>query len=238
MTTPPPCSTRPSCSPRPSTLGVAVAALALAACAGGDAGNDAAPAEEPARGILLDPAALNETAPETFRARFETTKGAFVVEVVRAWSPNGADRFYSLVKHGYYDNVRVFRVVEGFVAQFGLHGDPAVSSAWRNVAVEDDPVVESNVRGAVTFAKTTAPNSRTTQIFVNYGDNSRLDEDGFAPFGRVVEGMAEVVDQFYSGYGGQVSQGNAIALGNAYLDEHHPDLDHIVSATLLDPAGD
>lgn len=225
-----------SCHARPTPL-VAVAALALASCAG-DAGDDAAPAEEPARDILLDPVALAETAPETFQARFETTKGAFVVEVVRAWSPNGADRFYSLVKHGYYDDVRVFRVIDGFVAQFGLHGDPAVASAWRNVAIMDDPVVESNVRGTVTFAKSSAPNSRTTQIFVNYGDNSRLDEDGFAPFGRVVEGMDEVVDQFHSGYGNQVSQPQAMAQGNAYLDENHPELDRIVAATLVAPAGE
>lgn len=225
-----------SCHARPTPL-VAAAVLALASCAG-DAGDDAAPAEEPARDILLDPATLAETAPETFRAHFETTKGAFVVEVVRAWSPNGADRFYSLVKHGYYDDVRVFRVIDGFVAQFGLHGDPAVSAAWRNVAIVDDPVVESNIRGTVTFAKSSAPNSRTTQIFVNYGDNSRLDEDGFAPFGRVVEGMDEVVDQFHSGYGNQVSQGNVMAQGNVYLDENHPELDRIVAATLVDPAGE
>ena len=218
---------------RPLTA-VAFAALA---CAGGDEGDAAAaPADEPASDLLLDPAALAETAPESFRARFETSKGAFVVEVVRAWSPKGADRFYNLVKNGFYDDVRIFRVMDGFVAQFGLHGDPAVSSAWRNVAILDDPVVESNVRGTVTFAMST-PNSRTTQIFINFGDNSRLDEDGFAPFGRVVEGMDEVVDQFYSGYGNNVSQGGLAMQGNAYLDEHHPELDRVVTATLVDPAG-
>lgn len=223
---------------RPSVL-AAVAALALASCAG-DAGDKdaAAPAEEPSGTALMDPAELAETAPDTFRVRFETTKGAFVVEVVRAWTPNGADRFYTLVKNGYYDDARIFRVIEGFVAQFGLHGDPAVSSAWREAVILDDSVVESNVRGMVTFAKSSAPNSRTTQIFINFVDNSHLDADGFAPFGRVVEGMDEVVDRFHSGYGNSVSQPNALQQGNAYLDENHPELDRIATATLVDPAGE
>lgn len=222
---------------RPTAL-AAAAVLALASCAGDASDEDAAaPADEPSETALLDPAGLAETAPESFRVNFETTKGAFVVEVVRAWSPNGADRFYTLVKHGYYDDVRIFRVVPGFVAQFGLHGDPAVSSAWRNVAIMDDPVVESNVRGTVTFAKTGAPNSRTTQLFINFGDNSRLDADGFAPFGRVVEGMDEVVDHFHSGYGEGVSQPSAQRQGNAYLDQNHPELDRIETAVLVDPAG-
>lgn len=222
---------------RPTAV-AAAAVIALAACAG-DAGDEdaAAPADEPSETVLLDPAGLADTAPESFRVHFETTKGAFVVEVVRAWSPNGADRFYTLVKNGYYDDVRIFRVVPGFVAQFGLHGDPAVSSAWSNVAIMDDPVVESNVRGTLTFAKTVAPNSRTTQIFINFGDNSRLDADGFAPFGRVVEGMGEVVDRFHSGYGDGVSQPMAKQQGNAYLDQNHPELDRIETAVLVDPAG-
>lgn len=225
--------------PARSSAVAAVAALALASCAG-DAGDEdaAAPADEPSETALMDPAGLAETAPETFRVRFETTKGAFVVEVVREWSPNGVDRFYTLVKNGFYDDTRIFRVIAGFVAQFGLHGDPAVSSAWRNVAILDDPVVESNVRGTVTFAKTNAPNSRTTQIFINFGDNSRLDADGFAPFGRVVEGMDEVVDRFHSGYGGDVSQGGLMQQGNAYVDQLHPELDRIETAVLVGPAGE
>ena len=187
----------------------------------------------------MDPVALAETAPETFQARFETSKGVFVIEVERAWAPLGADRFYALVKNGFYDGVRFFRVVEGFVAQFGIHGDPEVSAIWREAQFPDDSaVVASNTRGMVTYAMGSA-NSRTTQIFVNYGDNSRLDELGFAPFGRVVEGM-EVLDQLHSGYGETPSRQNQPRIqaeGNAYLEEHFPELDYVVSATVVEPAG-
>lgn len=225
---------------RPAPAWATLAALAAAGCGGGDgpaSEDEEAPGETTS--ALLDPAALAETAPETFHARFETSKGVFVIEVDRAWAPLGADRFYALVKNGFYDGVRFFRVVEGFVVQFGIHGDPNVSAVWRNARFPDDSaVVASNTRGTVTYAKSSAPNSRTTQIFVNYGDNSRLDEDGFAPFGRVVEGM-EVLDQLHSGYGGTPSQNQPLiqAQGNAYLHEHFPELDYVVSATVVESAG-
>jgi peptidyl-prolyl cis-trans isomerase A (cyclophilin A) len=188
----------------------------------------------------MNPAALNETAPETFRAKFETSKGDFVIEVNRAWAPNGADRFYNLVKNGYYDEVRFFRVLGGpnpFMAQFGIHGDPAVSAVWRGARIPDDPVKGSNTRGMVTFA-TAGPNTRTTQLFVNYKDNSFLDGQGFSPFGKVVEGM-EVVDNLYSGYGEGAPRGagpdqNKLQNeGNAYLAEKFSKLEHIKKAVLL-----
>lgn len=227
-------------STRPAPAWATLAALAATGCGGGDdpASEDVeAPGEPADASALMDPAALAETAPETFRARFETSKGVFVVEVERAWAPLGADRFYVLVKNGFYDGVRFFRVMEGFVAQFGIHGDPEVSAIWREARFPDDSVVvASNTRGMVTYAMSSAPNSRTTQIFVNYGDNSRLDEDGFAPFGRVVEGM-EVLDQLHGGYSETPSQARIQAEGNAYLEEDFPELDYVVSATVAEPAG-
>lgn len=226
----------------PAPAWATLAALAATGCGGGDdsAAEDVeAPGEPAGASALMDPVALAETAPETFQARFETSKGVFVIEVERAWAPLGADRFYALVKNGFYDGVRFFRVVEGFVAQFGIHGDPEVSAIWREAQFPDDSaVVASNTRGMVTYAMGSA-NSRTTQIFVNYGDNSRLDELGFAPFGRVVEGM-EVLDQLHSGYGETPSRQNQPRIqaeGNAYLEEHFPELDYVVSATVVEPAG-
>ena len=152
---------------------------------------------------LMDPASLNETAPDEFEARFETSAGDFVIEVTREWAPNGADRFYNLVKNGYYDDCRFFRVISGFMVQFGINGDPEIQSNWANPAtagIEDDPVRESNERGYVTFAKSGLPNSRTTQVFINFGNNGNLDADGFAPFGRVADGM-DSVDDIYRDYG-------------------------------------
>ena len=187
---------------------------------------------------LLDPAQATETAPERFRVRFETTEGAFVVEVRRKWAPNGADRFYNLVKLGYYDGVTFFRVLENFMAQFGIHGDPKVSRVWRNAQIPDDPVAQSNKRGMVTFAMA-GPDTRTTQIFISYKDNSNLDRMGFAPFGRVVEGLS-VVDKLYSGYGEGAprgagpDQGRAQSEGNDYFRREFPDLDHIKSARLVE----
>ena len=172
--------------PFPALLALAGTALFLA-CESGPTYNP----------MLLTPDEMTETAPDVFQARFETSKGDFVIEVHRAWSPNGADRFYSLVSNGYYDNVRFFRVVAGFVVQFGIHGEPDVSAVWREQTMEDDPVVQSNMRGFVSYAMGGA-NTRTTQVFVNYGDNSRLDEMGFSPFGQVVEGM-DVVDSSIPG---------------------------------------
>ena len=191
--------------------------------------------------MLLTPDSLTETAPDVFHARFETSKGDFVIEVRREWSPNGADRFYNLVANGYYDGTRFFRVIAGFMAQFGIHGEAAVAAAWREQRIADDPVAQSNTRGFASYAKG-GPGTRTTQIFINYGDNSRLDGMGFSPFGRVTEGM-DVVDALYSEYGEGAPSGTGpdqarIQLeGNAYLEENFPELDHLISAALVDPAG-
>jgi peptidyl-prolyl cis-trans isomerase A (cyclophilin A) len=189
-----------------------------------------------AQGNLANPAALNERAPASYKARFDTSKGAFVVEVQRDWSPNGADRFYNLVKNGFYDGVRFFRVLDGFMAQFGINGDPAVSAAWRPARIPDDPVKQSNTRGHITYAMG-GPNTRTTQVFINYGDNSRLDRDGFSPFGRVTSGM-KTVDSLFNGYGeGAPSgkgpeQGRVQTEGNAYLAKAFPKLDFVKKATI------
>ncbi len=180
---------------------------------------------------------LQGRAPDVFRARFETSKGDFVVEVTRAWSPAGADRFYNLVSHGYLDGVRFFRVIEGFMAQFGINGDPALAALLREENIQDDPVAESNTRGKMTFAKTGQPNSRSTQIFINLVPNTNLDDLGFSPFGEIVEGM-EVVDQLYSGYGEGApqgtgpNQGRVQAEGNAYLNAEFPNLDYVERASI------
>src|SRR5262245_8537556 len=186
---------------------------------------------------LANPAALNEKAPDTYRARFNTTKGDFVIEVTRAWAPNGADRFYNLVRSGFFDDCRFFRVVYGFMVQFGIHGDPAISSVWRDARIPDAPVQQSNKRGFVTCA-TAGPNTRTTQVFINFVDrNTNLDDKGFAPFGKVVEGM-EVVDKLFSGYGEGAPQGHGPDQnrlqkeGNAYLAKYFAKLDSIKKATI------
>jgi peptidyl-prolyl cis-trans isomerase A (cyclophilin A) len=180
---------------------------------------------------LRTPSKLTATAPATFKANFETTAGVFVVEVTRAWAPKGADRFYILVKNGFFDGDRFFRVVPGFVVQFGLYGDPKIQSAWSNANITDDPVTQSNKRGTLVFA-TAGPNTRTTQLFINFGDNSRLDRDGFAPFGTVVSGM-EVVDKINAEYGQQPDQGMIQSQGNAYLTKSFPRLDYIKKASLV-----
>jgi peptidyl-prolyl cis-trans isomerase A (cyclophilin A) len=188
---------------------------------------------------LRDPSRATEKAPDRFLVRFETTKGPFVVEVTRAWAPRGADRFYNLVKAGYYDDVAFFRVISDFMVQFGIHGDPRVSAVWREARIPDDPVTQSNTRGTVTYA-TAGPDTRTTQMFINFKDNSFLDSQGFAPFGRVVEGMA-VVDSLYAGYGeggprGRgPDQGRAQAEGNAYIRGSFPKLDFVKTARLATP---
>jgi len=185
---------------------------------------------------LLYPARFTETAPDSFRVRFTTSKGDFVVKVHRSWAPIGADRFYNLAKAGFYDDARVYRVLEGFMVQFGLNGDALVNAQWKNKVLVDDPVTESNKRGRMTFAKG-GPTSRTTEVFVNYRDNPSLDGRGFAPFGEVVEGM-DVVDSFYSGYGDGPPRGEGPyqaqvqARGNAYLDAQFPLLDRIEKAVI------
>jgi peptidyl-prolyl cis-trans isomerase A (cyclophilin A) len=185
----------------------------------------------------LDPAHLDAQAPAVFKAKFVTTKGEFVVEVQRAWAPRGADRFYNLVNAGFYDGVKFFRAIKGFMVQFGIHGQPAVSRVWVNANIPDDPVKESNVRGQITFA-TGGPNTRTTQIFINLVDNKNLDGIGFSPFGKVVSGM-DVVDKLYTGAGegppgGTGPDQNRIqAEGNAYLERDFPQLDAVNSATIV-----
>ncbi len=183
---------------------------------------------------LLEPSTLTAMAPETFQAKFTTTKGEFVVQVMRAWAPMGADRFYNLVRAGFYTDAAFFRVLPGFMAQFGLSARPDVSQAWLRANLSDDPVTQSNTRGRITFA-TAGPNTRTTQLFINFGDNSRLDGLGFAPFGEVVQGM-EVVDQINSEYGEQPDQTSIRTEGKSYLDQNFPKLDRILSASIVPPA--
>jgi len=185
---------------------------------------------------LVNPAALRDRAPDTFRVRFDTSKGAFVVEVNRAWAPNGADRFYNLVKNGFYDDARFFRVISGFMVQFGIHGDPKIAAPWREARIADDPVTQSNKRGYITYAMA-GPNTRTTQLFINFGDNSSLDRQGFAPFGRVVSGM-DVVDRLNPEYGEGAPRGRGpdqMRLqkeGNAYLAKEFSRMDYIKKATI------
>src|SRR5262245_25219680 len=187
---------------------------------------------------LKNPAALKEAAPATFKATFDTSVGPFVVEVHRDWAPQGADRFYNLVKNGFYDNARFFRVIEGFMVQFGINGDPKIATAWRDADIKDDPVKQSNERGTITFA-TAGPNTRTTQVFINFGDNAGLDGQGFSPFGKVVSGM-NVVDSLYGGYGEGAPNGNGPdqgriqSQGNAYLEQSFPKLDFIKTATIAE----
>ena len=181
---------------------------------------------------LKDPTTLKEQAPASYRVRLDTSAGPVVIQVTREWAPLGADRFYNLVKNGFYDGARFFRVLSGFMAQVGMNGEPAIQKVWSRANFNDDPVKGSNKRGFVTFAKTGAPNSRSTQFFINYGDNSFLDKQGFAPFGEVVEGMA-AVDKLHS-YGKEnvPDQGRIINEGNAYLNKEYPKLDFIKKATI------
>jgi peptidyl-prolyl cis-trans isomerase A (cyclophilin A) len=167
-------------------------------------------------------------APPEFKVKFDTSKGVFVVDVHRDWAPLGADRFYELVKNGFYDEARFFRIAPGFVVQWGLNKDPKVSAEWHEKQIADDPVKQSNRAGLITFA-TSGPNSRTTQLFINLGDNARLDVMGFAPFGEVIEGM-NVVTGLYSGYGESPQQNLIQSQGNEYLKREFPQLDYIKSA--------
>jgi peptidyl-prolyl cis-trans isomerase A (cyclophilin A) len=179
----------------------------------------------------MNPAQLTETAPETFQVKLETSKGEVVVDVTRSWSPNGADRFYNLVKNGFYNECRFFRVVKGFIVQFGISGDPDLSKIWRAANIPDDKGKESNQRGSLTFA-TAGPNTRTTQLFINFGNNSFLDSQGFTPFGKVSKGM-EIVDSITDEYGERPNQAHLQTRGNAYLAESFPNLDYIKSATIV-----
>jgi peptidyl-prolyl cis-trans isomerase A (cyclophilin A) len=216
---------KPATSPRAATPAAALARSS----------RPAAP-----RPSLLNPALLKAKAPEVYKVKVTTTKGDFVVEVNRAWAPLGADRFYNLARNGFYEGAAFFRVLPGFVAQFGIAARPAVGRAWARATIPDDPVTQSNLRGSLTFA-TAGPNTRTTQIFINLADNPRLDGMGFAPFGRVVEGM-DVVDKLFSDYGEGAPRGNGpdqgrlTNEGKAYLDKGFPLLDSIKSAAILGPA--
>lgn len=185
------------------------------------------------RPSLLHPETLKAKAPAIFKAKFATTAGNFVVEVHRDWAPLGADRFYNLVRRGYFTNASFFRVVPGFVVQFGLSADPAVNAAWKDAKIQDDPVVQSNKRGYLVFA-TSGPDTRTTQLFINFADNARLDAMGFAPFGDVVEGM-DVVDKIYPGYGESPDQGQITDQGDAYIKANFPKIDKITLATIVPP---
>ena len=205
--------------------------LVAASLVMGQAGTNAA---------LKTPSALKEMAPATFHVDFDTSAGMFVIEVHRDWAPNGVDRFYNLVKNGYFDNIRFFRVIPNFMVQFGISGDPALNTVWREARIPRDPVKQSNTRGFITYAMQggpSGPDSRTTQMFISFGDNSFLDGQGFAPFGKVSKGM-DVVDKIYSAYGEGAPQGKGPeqgrfqAEGNAYLAKDFPKLDYIKKATI------
>jgi peptidyl-prolyl cis-trans isomerase A (cyclophilin A) len=189
---------------------------------------------------LLDPKApaVNLTAPAEFKVSIETSKGDLLLKITREWAPKGADRFYSLVKSGYYNDCRFYRVLPKYIAQVGIHGDPKISLKWHEAAIDDDPVKQKNMRGRVTFAKG-GPNSRTTNVFINLKDSTSLDRDGFAPIGEVAEGM-EVADQLHSGYGEGAPKGHGPGQkriydeGNPYLEKDFKDLDYIKSAKLAE----
>jgi len=209
---------------------------------GGVAGEDesvAEPTGESGTLPLLDPnhPDANRQAPDRYRVAFDTTKGRIVVELHREWAPLGADRFYNLVRAGYYDGNRFFRVLDGFIAQFGMNGDPAVNEAWDTAAIPDDPMGEMNTRGRLTFAHG-GPDTRTTQLFINLGDNLNLDNAGFPPFGEVIEGMG-VIDSLYSAYGEGApdgagpSQGRIGAEGTPYLEREFPLLDYVEAAVVI-----
>jgi peptidyl-prolyl cis-trans isomerase A (cyclophilin A) len=224
-------------------IGTALLATAVAA-------QEKSPTQKPGAGVkpaatraypaaLLKPETLTTKAPEEFHVRFVTSKGPFTVKVTRAWAPNGADRFYNLVRNRFYDGASFFRVVQGFVVQFGLSAHPDVSKAWREARIQDDPVVQSNKRGFLTYAMAGA-NTRTTQLFINLVDNTRLDGMGFAPFGEVTSGM-EIVEQLYSGYGDGAPRGNGPQQGliqergRDYLAKDFPLLDSIRTARIVPP---
>lgn len=215
-------------------------AAAPAASRAAAAGKPAEAAKPAAAGALLDPAAATATAPDNYTVKLETTKGDLMVEVHRDWAPNGADRFFNLVKIGFYDDIALFRVVPGFMAQTGLNGDPKVNGIWRNARIKDDPVdanKASNKRGYVTFA-TSGPDSRTTQFFINFVDNGRLDGMGFSPIGKLSDSSLAILDKVNGEYGEGApggngpSQGRIQFEGNAYLKKDFPNLDYIKKASV------
>jgi peptidyl-prolyl cis-trans isomerase A (cyclophilin A) len=220
-------------------LSVLLALSGVAVRAGQPAQDGAAPT--PARTThmttdpaLLHPETLKAKAPDVYDVKFETTKGDFVLKVNRSWAPIGADRFYNLVKHGFFTDAPFFRIVPGFIVQFGLSGDPAVNKVWKDANLKDDPVTQSNKPGYITFA-TAGPNTRTTQLFISYGTNTFLDSQGFAPFGQVTSGM-DVVKKLNSEYGERPDQGAITSQGKPYIDKNFPNIDFIKSATIVSPA--
>lgn len=183
-------------------------------------------------GMVLVPAgATASPAPGLYRVKFDTSRGTFVIGIIRTQAPHGADRLYDLVKHHYFDGAGFYRVVPGFVVQWGYAADPALTRKWKT-SIPDDPVVASNVRGTITFAATSEPNSRSTQLFVNYGNNARLDSLGFAPLGKVISGM-DVVDRLYSGYGESPDQARIADAGKSYLSVAFPKLDYVKTARVM-----
>jgi len=221
---------------RYTALLLLLASAALSACGKEPPPPAEEPVEEPTIDPIYDVENANEQAPEEFKVLMETSAGNVVIAVHRAWAPVGADRFYNLVKVGYYNDTRIYRVVSDFMAQWGFNGEPRVNAVWRNAPVADDPVNHSNTRGTVTFA-TSGPNARTTQMFINYGENAFLDESGFSPLGEVVEGM-DVAAKFHAGYGDGPPKGQGpdqqqiFSAGNAYLDAGFPELTKIVKVSL------
>jgi peptidyl-prolyl cis-trans isomerase A (cyclophilin A) len=201
-------------------LPILALAAVLAGCGGSSNGTSKA---------LLEPAKLTKKSPQLFDCVFHTTAGDFTIGVHRTWAPHGADRFYNLCRNHFYDGARIFRVVPGFVAQFGISSDPAVSKAWETATIPDDTITTQNQRGAVAFAAA-GPNTRTTQVFIDLGSNLQLDVDEFAPFGAVTDGM-KVVDKLYSGYGDKPTshQPEMVNQGKAYFDKNWPKLDTILS---------
>ena len=217
---------------------VAIAMPVLGAACQSDSGGRGGAATASAALTKPDKNAIATPAPDSFKVAVETSKGNFTIVAHRDWAPNGVDRFYHLVQLGFFDDARFFRVLSGFMAQFGMNGDPRVTAAWEPLTLQDDPVKQKNTRGMVTFAAGGSPNTRSTQLFVNYGDNTNLDAMGFAPIGQVVDGMA-VVDSLYSSYGEGApdgagpSQDRIASNGNAYLTQNFPKLDYIKTARIV-----
>lgn len=216
---------------------ILLALFAVAVCIVGCKGETPTAAEPEVPEAAADTSAPT-TDLEDYQVLLKTTKGDVLLQVHPEWSPRGAERFKELVELGFYDNVAFFRVIDGFMAQVGINGDPALHAKWKDNNIMDDPVVESNKRGYVSFAKTGAPNSRSTQFFINFGDNSNLDGMGFSPFAKVISGM-DVVDSLYKGYGEGAPQGRGpfqqkvVQDGNPYLKSEFPMLDYIVKATVV-----
>jgi cyclophilin family peptidyl-prolyl cis-trans isomerase len=219
------------------TIGMA---LTLVVCASSQRDAHLVPAERARQALLnLEHEIWSMKSPDVFQVVIETSKGPFTLSVHRDWAPLGVDRFYNLVRTGYYDDSRFFRVRAGFIVQFGIPGNPEISAVWKDLAIPDDPVNVSNTRGRIAYAMT-GPDTRTTQLYISLDDNSRLDEEGFSPVGEVIAGM-DIVDQLYSGYdegaGGGMrgrKQGKMMSGGNAHLDASFPKLDKLISAKIVE----